>query len=62
MSVENRPNLHAVGLLVDIQTALRQRLRGKAKQDENNAVSQVLQQISTFCDELSDHLDEIYGR
>ena len=30
MSIENRPNLNAVGLLIDIQTAIERNIRGSA--------------------------------
>lgn len=32
MSKENRPNLHAVGLMIDIQNAVKSRIRGPAKE------------------------------
>jgi hypothetical protein len=62
MSAEERPNLHAVGLLCDIHRVLEGRLRGPAGRQQKDAIAFALPLIGEFCEELSDALDEQFGR
>lgn len=62
MSKENRPNLNAVGLLVDIQNAVQNRIRGKAKQAGNGDILVLTHNIFLpAIEKLDKELDEKYG-
>jgi hypothetical protein len=62
MSRENRPNLHAVGLLTDIIKSLETRIRGKAGEAGMKEVLPLLSdEINSFINEIDLLLDEKYG-
>lgn len=57
MSIENHPNLHTVGLLVDITRALELRLRGRAAELKNQTMALMLPRIESFVNEMDEHID-----
>ena len=63
MSKENRPNLNAVGLSVDITRSIEKYIRGKAAYDSN--ASKVFEltenSILDFVEEINLLLDEEFG-
>jgi hypothetical protein len=62
MSIENHPNLHAVGLLVDIHNSLEKRIRGKAAEAGIKEVFPLLSdKIEAFVNDLDVLLDSKYG-
>jgi hypothetical protein len=62
MSIENRPNLHAIGLLTDIFTALEGRIRGKAKTAGFAFVLPLLSEdIQDFVEKVNTILDDTFG-
>ena len=63
MSVENHPNLHAVGFTVDIIDAFQKRLRGNAKAAKMQESLAVLtdELLTEFVTKLSEDLDKRFG-
>ena len=62
MSVEDHPNLHAVGLLTDVTLALENRLRGNACCVDHATVYKITAPvILRFIEELEELLDQTYG-
>lgn len=62
VSEQNRPNLHAVGLLVDIQASIQNRIRGKAGKAKPSEIFLLLNSsILRFIEEVDSLLDEVYG-
>jgi len=59
MSIENHPNLNAVGFLVGITEALQRNLRGKASDSEIRVLIMelMLPRIKGFVDEIDEHID-----
>jgi type III secretion system FlhB-like substrate exporter len=59
MSLENHPNLHAVGLLTDIIEAIAARMRGLAlgKNIPNNLYNKVV----VFVEQVEEQVDQEYG-
>lgn len=63
MSVANRPNLNAVGLMVDITDAVAKRIRGKAGEAGIQKVFPLItNQITRFVEEIDETLDREFGR
>ena len=62
MSVENRPNINAVGFLTDIRESLRNRIRGEAGRQGMQAVYPIVaQKITEFVEEIDGTLDQNFG-
>lgn len=61
MSIENHPNIQAVALSVDIQTSIREHMRGKAKESENEVFDGITDLIVNFVADVSTKLDELVG-
>ena len=64
MSLEDHPNIHAVGFSVDITTSLRKHLRGKAlenleKKELAIGDEKITNLIVDFVADISTRLDEI---
>jgi malonyl CoA-acyl carrier protein transacylase len=61
MSIENHPNLHAVGMTVDITSSLMNRLRGKAaEQPVADVLGLLKEDIQDFVVKVSTKLDETF--
>ena len=62
MSEENRPNLHAVGLMMDITDSIEKRIRGKAGKAGIKEVFPLLsEKINDFVNEVDEVLDAKFG-
>jgi hypothetical protein len=62
MSVENRPNINAVGFLADIRESLQNRIRGEAGRQGMQAVYPIVaQKITEFVEEIDGTLDQNFG-
>lgn len=62
MSELERPNLHAVGLSIDIFDALQKRVRGKAASANMGKLMEVTQDLVVkFVNEVDDALDREFG-
>jgi len=61
MSIENNPNIQAVGLTVDIVNSYMHNLRGKAAEDKPKALQILTSKIVKFVTELSEELDQTFG-
>ena len=58
MSVENRPNLHAVGLSTDILEAIEKRKRGEAKKLSMGVIMPAIQdELVAFVNFVDERLD-----
>jgi hypothetical protein len=63
MSKENRPNLNAVGFMVDIWSSLDKRIRGEAKRADRGERMQLLaEMVKEFVEEVDEKLNLKYGR
>jgi hypothetical protein len=60
MSEENRPNINAAGLAVDIMEALKKYTRGPAAKDMNKVYEVTQPLLIEFCDNVSDTLDDVF--
>ena len=59
MSVENRPNLHAVGLLTDVFNAIENRIRGDAGEAGMKVVMPLIaDDVRQFVERIDETLDE----
>lgn len=62
MSKENFPNLQAVGLIIDIRTALQNRVRGNAKKaGEAKIAALFMDEIRKFVASTNVALDQYFG-
>lgn len=62
MSIENHPNLHAVGFLTDIHESLEQRIRGRAGEaGYREVLPLVSDMVAAFVDDIDMRLDQRYG-
>jgi len=60
MSLENHPNIHAVGLQVDIIKAIEERLRGEgAEVDKGDLISRVSYKLVRFVEIVEAYVDEL---
>lgn len=63
MSKQNRPNLHAVGLLTDILTSVENRVRGKAGLAEKSEVLMLIsEEVMSFVEKVDAKLNNKFGR
>ena len=60
MSIENHPNIHAVGFTVDIIESFQARLRGEAAKDQQRAFEVLNTKIVTFVSDISEDLDRMF--
>ena len=63
MSEENRPNLNAVGLVVDIMESIEKHKRGNARKNPKSIhVIEILKdEILDFIEVVNDKLNDAYG-
>lgn len=62
MSVENHPNFHAVGFLMDIYSSFEERVRGEAaKAGMPELLPLIADRITEFVNEIDEILDKKYG-
>jgi hypothetical protein len=62
MSKENRPNLNAVGLTVDIMNSLRKHIRGPAGKATIGTVFTLLEsEVRDFVEKVDEHLNQYFG-
>jgi len=61
MSIENHPNLHTPGLIVDVYSAVEQRIRGKALVHKQMIMSspRLSRMIGDFVHDLENSVDEL---
>lgn len=63
MSLDNNPNLNAVGVFVDIFESLQRHVRGNAREAGKSALLTVtVTDIADFAHQLSSKLDQEFGR
>jgi RNA-binding protein YhbY len=66
MSIENRPNLHVVGLTTDIISSIMKRVRGKNKEIiKSKILERTREDISDFVENVNSETDSIarmYGK
>lgn len=63
MSIENRPNLNAAGLVTDIIIAISKRIRGNAGEAGMKQVLPLLSdEITNFANSMDEQLNQYFGK
>jgi len=58
MSIENHPNVHAVKLMLEVNSLLKSCLRGKAESQAKNIEFLLLKESRKFAEKMSEKIDE----